>query len=74
MKSQREIYEAKGNGYIDKQDKICMIRCFECGKENYAMNVSSGFCTWCGYNPNSESEKSKRTKMTLVEIVESEEK
>jgi ribosomal protein L37E len=29
--------------------KIYMERCPKCGRENYAMCVSSGNCAWCGY-------------------------
>ena len=29
--------------------RIFMVRCPKCNKENYAMNVASGQCTWCGY-------------------------
>lgn len=41
----------KGTGYIEEGGKICMIRCFSCGKENYAPSVASGKCAWCNYNP-----------------------
>lgn len=33
--------------------RLYLVRCFACtperGKENYALNVSSGVCTWCGW-------------------------
>lgn len=35
-----------------KDGKWCMRKCFKCGKENYAFNVLSGFCSWCGDNAN----------------------
>lgn len=38
--------------YVDKKGKVCMIRCIECGKENWAMAVSSGTCAWCGFDAN----------------------
>jgi ribosomal protein L37E len=44
-----------GFGYRakNKEDaKICLIRCPKCGKENYAMAVTTGSCAWCGFNPN----------------------
>jgi hypothetical protein len=47
----RDIQQGKGLGY-DDNGKICMIRCFECGEENWAMVVASGKCAWCGHNPN----------------------
>lgn len=39
-------------------DRRALVRCEECDKENYAMNVLSGICTWCGYNINEEKEDS----------------
>lgn len=42
-----------GFGYIGKTDKkIGLIRCPLCHKENYAPSVTSGQCTWCGFNAN----------------------
>lgn len=55
-----DIVRGNGNGFLTKEGKIAMVRCFECGRENYAMNVLSGRCTWCGYNANkalSEADK-----------------
>jgi hypothetical protein len=31
--------------------KLCE-RCPECKRENYALNVLSGICTWCGWDVN----------------------
>lgn len=28
---------------------ILLIRCLECKRENYALEVISGRCCWCGY-------------------------
>ena len=43
----------KGFGYKFKKDgKIGLIRCPDCGKENYAMSVSTGVCCWCGWDVN----------------------
>jgi ribosomal protein L37E len=40
-------------GYIFEEDgKTYLVRCPECKQENYAMNVSTGICTWCGYDAN----------------------
>lgn len=45
--------EEKGYGYISKSDKsIGLIRCPKCDRENYSPNVSSGICTWCGFDAN----------------------
>lgn len=30
--------------------RLFMFRCPKCNKENYALNVTSGICTWCGYD------------------------
>jgi len=56
-----DIKKGKGSGYKDKNNKVCMIRCFKCGQENYGMNVPSGYCTWCGYNPNNKQIKRQVT-------------
>lgn len=52
-----EVKKMNGFGYKTKEGKICMVRCFSCGKENYAMTVSSGICAWCGYDANREALK-----------------
>jgi len=47
------IRKGKGHGYKDTQTGlICQIRCFKCGKENYAIAVATGSCAWCGYDAN----------------------
>lgn len=47
-----------GHGYIGKTSgKIGLIRCPECGRENYAPNVVSGICCFCGFNANQPSLK-----------------
>ncbi len=46
------IREGQGHGYRDDQGRVCMLRCFMCGRENYAMAVSTGGCAWCGYQAN----------------------
>ena len=43
---------------------LALTFCAECKKENYAMNVLSGICTWCGFDVNKtnnegENEKTK---------------
>lgn len=45
----KEIKDAGGNGFITDAG-IYLTRCPKCKKENYVMNVSSGICTWCGYD------------------------
>lgn len=45
-----------GHGFIPKKGErkghICIVRCPACERENYSMNVSSGYCTWCPFNAN----------------------
>jgi hypothetical protein len=53
-----DVRKGKGFGYCKDDGTVCMIRCFACGKENYAMAVNSGCCAWCGHNANKEGEKS----------------
>jgi len=36
---------------------LFLVRCPKCGNENYAPNVASGICTWCGYNANEENRR-----------------
>lgn len=43
-------------------DKVYLVRCPKCHKENYAMAVSSGECCWCGYNANNDKEYIKTLK------------
>ena len=42
-------------GFISN-DRLYLTRCPKCELENYAMNVSSGFCSWCGYDGNKDEE------------------
>jgi ribosomal protein L37E len=42
-------------GFI-ANDRLYLTRCPKCKLENYALNVSSGFCTWCGYDGNKDEE------------------
>lgn len=48
----KDVRKGKGFGYTSNKGIVCMIRCFKCGKENYAMSVATGYCMWCGHNPN----------------------
>lgn len=44
----KEFNLSKGLEIID--GVLYMFRCPKCDTENYAMNVRSGICTWCGYD------------------------
>jgi ribosomal protein S27E len=36
-------------GYVfEENGKLYLVRCPECGRENYGPAVSSGQCCWCG--------------------------
>jgi hypothetical protein len=48
---------AYGKGYLRKQlnprlINIGLERCPACNKDNYAHNISHGFCTWCPFDAN----------------------
>lgn len=45
--------ETNGFGFLSKRGKdkrIALIKCPQCGQENYAINVNSGNCTWCDFS------------------------
>lgn len=56
MKKTMKTEDAKKHpNFISKKtEKWALAKCFECGYENYAANVLSGFCAWCGFDINSE--------------------
>ena len=41
---------APGVEYYPDEKVLLLLRCPKCGKENYALNVIKGICTWCGYD------------------------
>jgi len=50
-KEKQELY-AHVNFKLKKSTRFALVRCPDCHKENYAINVLSGVCTWCGFNIN----------------------
>ncbi len=40
------------NFKINDSNKYALVQCPECHRENYAINVLSGICTWCGFDIN----------------------
>lgn len=46
----KPIIPAKGVEYYPETKDLLLLRCPKCGKENYALNVIKGICTWCGYD------------------------
>jgi ribosomal protein L37E len=57
LSEEKDIRNGRGHGYHTTKDTIHMVRCFECGRENWAMAVASGQCAWCGFNANKEEIK-----------------
>lgn len=50
-------------GLYRKEDgSVGLIRCPKCQRENYALNVTYGICTWCGYNANRDYNPNKEEK------------
>ena len=49
------IYSEPGIEVLDN-DKILLIRCPKCHRENWALEVISGRCAWCGYNAYEDQE------------------
>lgn len=59
MKSQDRMGINKTSLKLPDGLEICgghlnMYRCPKCKRENYILNVTSGICTWCGYNANKD--------------------
>lgn len=54
-----DIRKGLGFGYQGDDGNLCMIRCFACGRENYAPAVASGSCAWCGHDANGEAKEGK---------------
>ena len=46
----KPIIPARGVEYYPETKDLLLLRCPKCGKENYALNVIKGICTWCGYD------------------------
>ena len=48
--SKKSKWLAQGVEYYPETDMLLMIRCPKCGRENWAPQVASGTCAWCGYD------------------------
>lgn len=44
------IQVEKGVEYYPKTDELLLIRCPKCNLENWAPQVATGSCAWCGYD------------------------
>lgn len=47
MAETSDVRIGKGYGFLTEEGKLYLIRCFDCGRENYGPNVPSGCCSWC---------------------------
>lgn len=45
------------NFKLKDADKRALVKCPKCHQENYAANVLSGICTWCGFDVNEDVKK-----------------
>ncbi len=57
----KSIYKEQGIEILD-DGRILLIVCPKCHSENYAPNVNSGVCTWCGYNAHQDKELTRGIK------------
>lgn len=46
--SERRYKTDIGYGFYHMDDDYYLVRCHECGLENYALMVCKGQCAWCG--------------------------
>ena len=58
----RKMMEAEAalDENFEADGKIYLVRCPECGRENWSGAVASGICCWCGYDANGEPPKDFR--------------
>lgn len=61
----KHVNDRPPNFYSEDGRQFFLVRCFACseqhGKENYAPNVASGTCTWCGWSVHKQEETNKET-------------
>lgn len=50
MSKEKSKWLAHGVEYYPESDTLLLIRCPKCGRENWAPQVASGTCAWCGYD------------------------
>lgn len=41
---------ARGVEYYPDTDRLLLIICPKCGRENWGVQVATGKCAWCGYD------------------------
>ena len=49
-----KMIDYQENFKLHDQDRRALVRCPDCHKENYAVNVLNGICTWCGFDINDD--------------------
>jgi len=47
----------KGEYFKTDSGKYYLVKCPECGEENYSLAVASGICAWCGFDINKFKEE-----------------
>lgn len=45
----KDINNYSEPNFIGNNDKLYLVRCYECDRENYKPNVPLGICTWCSW-------------------------
>lgn len=50
MKYERRELVTRGVEYYPDSGTLLLICCPECGRENWALQVASGTCAWCGFD------------------------
>ena len=58
MSNPKDIRKGKGFGFWGNtlsKPQVYLMRCFECGRENYMACVCGGVCAWCGYDANKDA-------------------
>ena len=50
MAKEKSKWLTHGVEYYPESGTLLLIRCPKCGRENWAPQVASGTCAWCGYD------------------------
>jgi ribosomal protein L37E len=43
-----------GSAFRTEAGNVGLTRCPECNRENYALNIIKGICSWCGFDANED--------------------
>lgn len=55
----RKTINDKHPNFRDNNGRLFLVRCFNCGRENYIPNVALGICTWCNWREEKNNEINK---------------